>query len=62
LPQITELNNDDIRVIGPELIFGKIFDFVGFNQIPDQLFRDLVISRITHPDRKWHPTTNTRYH
>jgi transposase len=52
LPEITELGNDDIRVVGPELIFGKIFDSIGFNQIPNSLFRDLVISRITHPGSK----------
>ncbi|MCK5170954.1 MAG: IS1634 family transposase [Bacteroidales bacterium] len=52
LPSIRELNNDDIRVVGPEIIFGKIFNFIGFNKIPDQLFKDLVISRITHPGSK----------
>jgi len=52
LPRVDELNNDDIRVIGPELIFGRIFDHVGFSKIPDQLFKDLVISRITHPGSK----------
>ena len=49
---VEELSNDDIRVIGPELIFGRIFDKIGFNQIPGILFRDLVISRITHPGSK----------
>lgn len=52
LPRVDELSNDDIRVVGPELVFGKIFNHVGFNQIPDQLFKDLVISRITHPGSK----------
>lgn len=52
IPRADELNNDDIRVVGPELIFGKVFDYIGFNRIPDQLFRDLVISRITHPGSK----------
>lgn len=52
LPRIDELSNDDIRVIGPELVFGKIFTYIGYNQIPDQLFKDLVISRITHPGSK----------
>jgi len=52
LPRVDELNNDDIRVVGPELIFGRIFDHVGFSKIPDQLFKDLVISRITHPGSK----------
>jgi transposase len=49
---VEDLNNDDIRVIGPELIFGRIFDRIGFNQVPGDLFRDLVISRITHPGSK----------
>lgn len=52
IPRANELNNDDIRVVGPELVFGKIFNHIGFDQIPDQLFRDLVISRITHPGSK----------
>jgi transposase len=51
-PTIEELCNDDIRVVGPELVFGKIFDAIGFNAIPDPLFKDLVISRITHPGSK----------
>lgn len=49
---LEDLSNDDIRVIGPELVFGRIFDRIGFNQIPEPLFRDLVISRITHPGSK----------
>jgi len=52
LPRVDEVGNDDIRVVGPELVFGRIFDHIGFNRIPDQLFRDLVISRITHPGSK----------
>ncbi len=51
-PNIRELNNDSIRVIGPELIFGKIFNYIGFNKIKDELFKDLAISRITHPGSK----------
>jgi len=51
-PKISELTNDDIRIIGPELVFGRIFDHLGFNQIKDQLFKDLSISRITHPGSK----------
>jgi len=52
LPRVDELSNDDIRVIGPELVFGKIFNHIGFSAIPDKLFKDLVISRITHPGSK----------
>jgi len=51
-PQISELSNDNIRVIGPELVFGRIFNHIGFNAIKDELLKDLCISRITHPSSK----------
>lgn len=43
------LNNSNIRTVGPELIFGKIYDYIGFNQIDENLFRHLVISRLSFP-------------
>lgn len=43
------LHNSSIQTVGPELVFGKIFDFIGFNQIGDELFRHLVISRLAFP-------------
>ena len=46
---LNTLNNADISVIGPELIFGKIYDHVGFNEIQESLFRHLVISRLAFP-------------
>lgn len=49
---IEELSNDDIKIVGPELIFGRIFNHIGFDSIPDELFKDLAISRITHPGSK----------
>lgn len=51
-PKISELANDNIRVIGPELVFSRIFNYIGFNAIKDDLFKDLCISRITHPGSK----------
>ena len=51
-PDISELSNDNIRVVGPELVFGRIFNHIGFAAIKDSLFRDLCISRITHPGSK----------
>lgn len=51
-PEIGELSNDNIRVVGPELVFGRIFDHIGFSVINDRLFKDLCISRITHPGSK----------
>lgn len=49
---ITSLSNDSIQVIGPELIFGKIYDSIGFNQVESDLFRHLVITRLFHPGSK----------
>ena len=46
------LSNASIQVIGPELIFGTLFDRIGLNQIPDELFRHLVIARLAYPTSK----------
>lgn len=44
-----EVGNAQIRTIGPELVFGKIFDHIGFNSIEEDLFRHLVIARLAFP-------------
>ena len=46
---LTGLSNTDIRTVGPEIVFGKIYDHIGFNQIGEDLFRHLVISRLAFP-------------
>jgi len=46
---LTQLQNSQIRTVGPELIFGKIYDAIGFNLITEELFRHLVISRLAFP-------------
>lgn len=51
LKQIQQ-NLRKIVVIGPELILGKIFDDIGYNQIPNSLFRHLVITRLIYPGSK----------
>ena len=43
------LNNANIRTVGPEIIFGKIYDHIGFNAITEELFRHLVIARLAFP-------------
>ena len=45
----SSLSNGSIRVVGPELIFGKIYDKIGFNQIKEILLRHMVISRLAFP-------------
>lgn len=46
---LNTLKNADISVIGPELVFGKIYDHIGFNAINEVLFRHLVIARLAFP-------------
>jgi len=41
-----------IRIIGTELVLVKIFNEIGFDQIPDRLLRHLVISRLVYPGSK----------
>ena len=43
------LENASIKTVGPEIIFGKIYDSIGFNAIKEDLFRHLVISRLVFP-------------
>ncbi len=48
----SSLSNANIRIIGPELIFGKLYDKIGYNQIEEELFRHLVVSRLAFPGSK----------
>lgn len=43
------LNNASIRTLGPEIIFGKIYDYIGFGAIQQDMFRHLVIARLAFP-------------
>lgn len=45
----SSLQNASIKTIGPELVFGKIYDHIGFNSIKEDLFRHLVIARLAFP-------------
>lgn len=45
------LSNSQISVEGPEVIFGKLFDYVGYGEIGG-LFRPLVLSRLVAPGSK----------
>ncbi|MCX8149475.1 IS1634 family transposase [Thermaurantimonas aggregans] len=40
------------RLVGVELILGKLFDEIGFNAIGDVLFKDLVLYRLVFPKSK----------
>lgn len=43
------LMNKNIRTVGPELVFGRIYDHIGFNAIKEELLRHLVIARLAFP-------------
>lgn len=43
------LQNASIRTLGPEIIFGRIYDYIGFSIINEPMFRHLVIARIAFP-------------
>lgn len=43
---------DTLSLIGPELLLGKLFNEIGFNQIKDVLFKYLVITRLVYPVSK----------
>jgi len=45
-------NIQQVQLLGPEIILGKLFDEIGFNTIEDELFRHLVIARLVYPVSK----------
>jgi transposase len=49
---IDDITNSQIEVIGPELVYGRIFDFIGYGSIEEKLFRHLVITRLIYPGSK----------
>lgn len=40
------------RLVGIQYVLGKIFDDIGFTQIKDDLFKDLVLYRLIYPKSK----------
>ena len=46
---IAQLSNSSVHTVGPELIFGRIYDYIGFGAIKEELFRHLVIARLAFP-------------
>jgi len=49
---VNQIANAQVRTVGPELIFGRLFDRLGFNKISDVLFRHLVVARLAYPVSK----------
>jgi len=49
---VRTLENASVRTVGPELIFGRLFDAIGFDAIPERMFRDVVVARLVYPVSK----------
>jgi transposase len=49
---VATFSNEQIRVVGPELIFGSLYDKIGYHSIGNDMFRHLVISRLFSPGSK----------
>jgi len=42
----------ELKLAGPELLLGKLFDEIGFNAIHEPLFRHLILTRLCYPTSK----------
>ena len=45
-------NMDSVLINGTQLLLGRVYDSIGFNRIPDEILRQLVISRVSQPASK----------
>jgi transposase len=43
---------EQIKIVGIEILLGKLFNEIGFNAIKDELFRKLVLARLCYPVSK----------
>jgi transposase len=49
---LSTIHNTHIHVVGPELVFGQLYDKAGYSKIENELFRHLVVSRLFNPGSK----------
>lgn len=45
-------NMDAVLINGTQLLLDRIYDEIGFNQIPDKILRHLIIARVSQPASK----------
>jgi len=45
-------NIDNVLINGTQLLLDKVYDGIGFNHIPDEILRHLVIARVSQPMSK----------
>ena len=49
---MSTLSNSQVRVHGPELVYGSLYDQIGYDAIVDVMFRHLVVCRLFSPGSK----------
>ena len=52
---LASLRQSQLRLVGPELVYGTLFDRIGYDKVKtsnDALFRALVVTRLYHPGSK----------
>ena len=49
---VSRLNNAQVQVAGPELVFGTLYDRIGYGAIRNRMFRNIVICRLFNPGSK----------
>ena len=49
---INSLNNAQVQVAAPELVFGTLYDRIGYDAIRNSMFRNIVICRLFNPGSK----------
>jgi len=52
---VAGLRQSQIRLVGPEMVYGTLFDRIGYNRVRtanNDLFRALVVTRLYHPGSK----------
>ncbi|MCM1516319.1 MAG: hypothetical protein NC080_07925 [Paraprevotella sp.] len=45
-------NMDAVLINGTQLLLNQVYDSIGFNRIPDEILRHLVIARVSQPGSK----------
>ena len=49
---VSQLSTKQLRLIGPELVYGRLFDKIGFGRLHNEMFRHLVIAHLFSPNSK----------
>ncbi len=50
---LSNVSNHEVELVGPDKTLGRVYESIGYNSIEDEeLFRDLVVSRLVYPGSK----------